>query len=209
VIALVAAVLFRFVLWARRQPLHRVLGGFALTAIMGWFLVLGAFAVEESFGFRIVSRFQTVNDVGADPSSRQHFELLLDAQREFVEHPLIGSALVETRARDYPHNVAVESFMATGIIGGLMFCAFLIWSVRSATRLSNDPATLWISLLLVQQLVAALTAGAIYFAGTMWCMSGACVAIAAARRRMASVSAGGDGDSSLSLDELIPGYLRA
>lgn len=83
---------------------------------------------------------------------------------------------------DYPHNVAIESFMATGIFGGTAFCLILVWSTIAAVRLSRRPAALWVSLLFLQQLIAALVSGALYLSLGMWMFAVAVVALDAAGR---------------------------
>jgi len=102
-----------------------------------------------------------------------------------MEHPALGNALEETRSRFYPHNVVIESFMATGIVGGIAFCAFLLGALGGATSVARMAENRWVALLFVQQLISALLAGALYLSGTMWCLAAALVAIAARQHRAA------------------------
>lgn len=182
ILAFALSILFVLAVWARRQPPHRVLLGVIGALVAAYILILGAYVIEDAFGFRIVTRFATILNITADQSGRVHFDQLASAVEQFIQHPIFGSALHETRSRDYPHNVVVESFMTTGVVGGFMFCAFLIWATVAAARLSRDRAAAWIALLVVQQIVAALTSGALYLSAGMWVLGAAAIAVDAGRR---------------------------
>ena len=186
-LAFALSLLLWLIAWAKGQPLHKLTFGLTVTVATAWLLTFSAFAVEQAFGFRIFSRLQTIQNITGDESGRAHFELLVDASREFLAHPLVGSALHEVRTRDYPHNVLIESFMATGVVGGLAFSAFLIWGAVGAFRLLRDPAVAWLPLLFVQYLVSGLTAGALYYSASMWGLGAATIAVAASHRKLVAL----------------------
>ena len=48
------------------------------------------------------------------------------AVNQFFESPVFGSFLEEKIFKEYPHNLLLESFMATGILGGLLFVIYYL-----------------------------------------------------------------------------------
>jgi hypothetical protein len=200
VVAFGAAVLFLLASGLRGISPRTLAIRLAAVVFCAWALVQGASLIEGTFGFRIVSRFQSDNQISR-LSSQEHLNLATDAQREFMEHPLFGNALEETNSQEYPHNIALESFMATGVLGGFMFSAFLLWALVAGFSLARAPAHRWIALLLVQQVVAGLTAGALSYSSATWCLSVAAIAIAETKRRAdqaADYASASPGDTPLS-----------
>lgn len=183
--ALGVCLLLQAWVWSRRRPATELMIGLLVMACVSAALIIGAFQVEDRFGFRIVSRFTSGSSFSAG-SSEGHITYLADARDEFVQHPIFGSALDEIRSHDYPHNVLVESFMATGVVGGFMFGAFLLWSLLRGISLAIGTNTRWLAFLLVQQVVVGLTAGALYLSGSMWSMSAAGIATFAFLRSTSS-----------------------
>jgi O-antigen ligase len=151
--------------------------------LLGGVLVRGAYLVQERLGFRAVDRIVALRDLRADASTEVHVEGARGAWEEFLDHPAFGSGLDESRTGEYPHNVVIESFMATGVLGGAAFSIILLCSSVAAAKLMTTNATRWISLLYVQYLVSALVSGALYLSGTMWCFIAAVIGLAAARQR--------------------------
>ena len=163
--------------WIRRGAWGRSLGylagTIALAALLGW----TAFKVQERFGLRAVDRIVALHDIRGDASSETHLEALRSAWHEFTSNPVFGSALEEPLTSEYPHNVVVESFMATGFAGGLAFCTILVWATVAGFRLLQNAKTQWIALFFFQYAVAALVSGALYLSGTLWCFATAVIAL--------------------------------
>lgn len=89
----------------------------------------------------------------------------------FTESPLLGSSLVLPDGGEYPHNLVLESFMCTGIFGGLAFLALIIFGVkRSIVSIINKEDGVWISLLYLEALIGSLFSGSIWGNGTFWCL---------------------------------------
>ncbi len=76
---------------------------------------------------------------------------------------------VELPKFGYPHNIIVESFLSTGVIGGCLFTLIcLVVLIRSLDlSLSRDPWG-WVGVLYVQAFIMSLTSGAIYAASAFW-----------------------------------------
>lgn len=162
-----------------RRVSHARLVATIVAGVVGIAVLIGvATTVEERFGFALISRFQSLQDVRAEESGRAHAELLTHAWSQFAAHPISGSALEEITLHYYPHNVILESLMATGIFGGTLFCLLLGSTVFYATRLIFRSDLGWIGYLCYQQVIWAVFAGVLYQSGGMWAMIAATAAIA-------------------------------
>lgn len=101
-------------------------------------------------------------------------DLLYAAWEIFRNTPLFGGALEITYLAAYPHNVIVEGFMTTGIIGGMAFIGLLLFGVFQAARLVSCWSSYsWIGLLYIQYMTGAQISGSLYTSSTMWAMMGA------------------------------------
>lgn len=76
---------------------------------------------------------------------------------------------VEVPGKGYPHNIIVESFLSTGIIGGCLFSLICLVALIRAVNLvmSHDPWS-WVALLFVQAFVMALLSGSLYGSSSFW-----------------------------------------
>ncbi len=91
--------------------------------------------------------------------------------KEFVEHPILGSSMVERESLTYPHNFLIESFMATGLVGGTAFSLLLLIGLwRSLTLLYRHPEDCWISLLFLHSMIAGMFSGGLFCAPWFWGM---------------------------------------
>lgn len=144
-----------------------------------FFFLLYKFAniIEAKIGFNSIARFQHfINSNEGVPSVRM--ELYKDAWSQFIQNPVFGSALEELNSRFYPHNLIIESFMSTGLVGGIAFCTILIlgmWSAVTVMRLR--PSYGWLSLLFFQYAIGAQFSGSLYESGTMWALLGAVIGL--------------------------------
>lgn len=90
------------------------------------------------------------------------------AWQSFLDSPLYGSA-VDLVGMGYPHNFLLESFMATGLIGGLLFTGLFMYGMLRTFRLvmSTHPAA-WVGLLYIQYAIAGVLSGTIYDNFQFW-----------------------------------------
>jgi hypothetical protein len=84
----------------------------------------------------------------------------------FLYNPFTGSQALLYRYNDiptYPHQLIIEAFMSTGIIGGVIIIS-LIYIVIKYTifNLHNFVSNYWIELIIIAYLTRALTAGSIF-----------------------------------------------
>jgi hypothetical protein len=126
-------------------------------------LALAGARFLESQGFSIITRTQGAFD---DPI---RFNLIGGAIDQYLNAPWFGSSLDERVSLTYPHNSIIESFMATGIVGGLCFCLVFAAGVFQSLRLVilRDEVA-WVGLIALQYAIGSLFSGSLYTANTMW-----------------------------------------
>lgn len=84
----------------------------------------------------------------------------------FYTHPFTGSQILLYRQDGmptYPHQLIIEAFMSTGIIGGLSIIGILYLGIKNTIyNLHHFFSNYWIELILITYLTRALTAGSIF-----------------------------------------------
>ena len=129
--------------------------------------------IENEYMFSPLTRLEKIADPSAIHSSHRLF-LISNAWEQFLDAPLIGSGLEVKTSMIYPHNVVVESFMATGVIGGISFVFIIIGGlIISWKLLKKEIRHVWIPLLYIQYIVGAQFSGSLWSASLMWIMLGA------------------------------------
>lgn len=197
--------------------LHVLLGqvrrGLSIAGLLGRVGLIGAavvlFAaavvfVESTTNAQITTRFY--GGFG-DASSQERMLLFRGAWQQFSEQPWFGHSYVELGLMTYPHNLVLETMMATGVLGLVLLLLVLIGASFAAVRvLLADARTAWPALLLLQYVIALMFSGSILLDGRFWGMLFAVLAIdvglrasrtrsarqeAAAPRSLASAGSGG------------------
>lgn len=116
----------------------------------------------------VLTRFGTIGST-EDLSYLSRYISFNGAINQFLGSPFFGDGIEERITQFYPHNVILEAFMATGIIGGIPFLMLVLGAVHAAWRLVRMGAsTAWVGLLAVQYIVGGLFSGAIYQSAVMW-----------------------------------------
>ncbi len=109
-------------------------------------------------------------DTTSDSVNTRH-NMIRDAWREYMEHPWLGSSVVERNALIYPHNAMVEAFMATGTFGGSAFAILILTAIyRAMSFIRRRPAMAWIPACFFQQLIGAMFSGGLYGNVPLWGM---------------------------------------
>jgi O-antigen ligase len=112
----------------------------------------------------------TAYNIANDSVNSRH-NMIRDSWREYLDHPWLGSSVVERNALIYPHNAIVEAFMATGTFGGTAFALLVLAAIYRAIRLIRRyPAMAWIPLCFFQQLIGAMFSGGLYSNVPLWGM---------------------------------------
>lgn len=116
------------------------------------------------------ARFSTIS-LSGDAASIARFTAFKGSWAQFLGSPIFGDGIEERVTQFYPHNVILEAFMSTGLLGGVPFLLVLITAIRSAWGLFRLNSQLsWVGLVALQQLVGAQFSGSIWGTGSLWVM---------------------------------------
>jgi len=131
-------------------------------------------------GSNLVSRFDQLTQDGMSVSDLR-IRLWIDAWSQFLASPLLGSGLEEKLTLYYPHNILIESYMATGVVGGTAFLLFLIGALHLSFKILFNKALCdmagWIPLLFIHYSIYGMLSGAIYTNVGFWAFGIAQIAI--------------------------------
>ena len=123
---------------------------------------------------------------GRDAGVDMRLELLSEAWRLFFQYPISGSGLEVPGYGSYPHNVVVESYMATGLVGGLAFTILVMGCLILALRIMYySRIYTWIGMLFIQYMTSALVSGALVYSTAMWSLIGAVLGLSYISRNAA------------------------
>ncbi len=93
--------------------------------------------------------------------------LMMEAIDAIRQHPFVGNGIEPLWT--YPHNLLVESFLVTGVFGGMGFVVVLLFALRQIPVIANsNPQYFWIALLLTQYAIAAMLTGSLYMSNVFW-----------------------------------------
>jgi len=138
--------------------------GFVLTATAAYLSRNGA-DIGRSLGS--ISAYSAANN---SVWARQN--LYRDAWHDYLQHPWLGSSIVEKNSLFYPHNAIIEAFMATGTFGGTAFVLLILIAISRAIRLAlRDPAMAWVPICFFQHLIGVMFSGGIWGNTVMWGMT--------------------------------------
>lgn len=90
----------------------------------------------------------------------------------FVHQPIIGGPIELPSDGSYPHNIILEAFMVTGIIGGPLFLLFFLTMARLAFIVFRFSSFGWIAIFHYQVAISALFSGALYSSERYWISAG-------------------------------------
>lgn len=114
------------------------------------------------------------------------------AWRLFLESPLVGDRVMDDYLFIYPHNIILESMMATGLVGTGLLAIHLFMSVRAMMQILGNPnSTLidrFVSVVFLKSLVEAQLSGAIWGVSAFWVSSACVIALRYAKRSHARAS---------------------
>lgn len=127
------------------------------------------FFVQDKLGLGVISRFSSILEKTDGPVDLRSI-LIRDAWSQFLDNPIFGSALVELNSVYYPHNLIIESFMATGIFGGIVFSLLMIFTffIAFKTILLNYEIG-WVPLIFLQYWVGVQASGSLSESDILWC----------------------------------------
>lgn len=117
---------------------------------------------------RVIDRLQGLV-TGEDLSSQIRMYSYSGAWGVFLDHPLFGGSMEDPNTMFYPHNVFLETLMATGIVGFTLFLGLSLSGVYFAYKLASTGSQFaWAGALYVLFLVQAQFSGSLYQSHGMW-----------------------------------------
>lgn len=133
-----------------------------LPLIAGGLLVFGEGSVDSEIllGSRVTSSVQS-------DSPEIRVLMAAGAVEQFLESPLVGSAIIERQFEDYPHNPFLEAAMAVGVAGLLLLVIINFRALKRILR-SLRRGNLLVPLLAVQALVGAQVSGSLSASASLW-----------------------------------------
>jgi hypothetical protein len=97
--------------------------------------------------------------------------MIREAWHEYLNHPWLGSSIVERDALSYPHNAIIEAFMAIGTFGGAVFTILTLLAMFRAIRLiKRDVVMAWVPICFFQYLIGAMFSGGLFCNPLLWGM---------------------------------------
>jgi len=127
-----------------------------------------SFAIDS--GSKFLDRFSSLLS-GDEFNSNfvQRPELFSKAIELIAEYPIFGYGL-EVPNIGYPHNLILEAFLATGILGGFLFLLIYIYAGIKAISMimAKNNVWGWLGLLYIQYAIGAMFSGNLYGSSTFW-----------------------------------------
>jgi O-antigen ligase len=147
----------------------KALKGLILLSVITTFLLMLKNVDLENLS--IVTRILGIID-GEDLSLRLRQTAFLGAWEQFLQNPFLGDFLEEKSTGFYPHNIILESFMATGIMGGLLMIAIITASlIKSLRMIRAGSYNGWLGLMFIQYLIDSQFSGSLYGSPQFWGLS--------------------------------------
>jgi O-antigen ligase len=137
-----------------------------------------ALKYATELGSNVLQRVElTSSELKEGQTGLGRVRLWIDAFDQFVQSPLTGSGLEEENSGFYPHNMILESFMATGVLGGCCFTLASLAGIWKAYKLlAKISPHAWLSVLYLQFFIEGQVSGALYLSGFYWYLLAAVLA---------------------------------
>ena len=143
-----------------------------LVSVIALFLYFfGDLLTADSFA--LFNRLSGITE-SSDPSDASRFIQIRSAWDQFLSSPIIGDRFVERSTNFYPHNILLESLMATGIVGTTFFVIFILLSLFSSfslTKFVGSNSLLKLSMINLFFLLSCLTSGCLWNSLELWVFS--------------------------------------
>lgn len=186
--ALIAAG-FCFLIYIVAKTRRNYFGMVLLYFFLAVLVMGGAYLASEASGSLLFDRlFELPQDLAEGSTSVTRLYLYEVAVKAFLAAPLTGSGLYLPDGT-YPHNFIIESFLATGIIGGLSFSIVFFYSCIVAFKLIRDaPGYRWLGLMFFHYAVYVNFSTSIILNPQFWFFTAAVIGVSghALRRKVHS-----------------------
>lgn len=148
--------------------LHNVLKVTVMGLLVAVVMAMLLTSVSQFEQLSVVNRVMAAAS-GEDMAVSARHESFAGAWNQFLSNPLVGDFLEERDSGFYPHNLPLEAFMSTGLIGGAAFLAISWVAFSHAYRaIRNKAPYAWAGMIFIQYLVGAQFSGSLYGSSTFW-----------------------------------------
>ncbi len=176
IVCAAATMMFFFAAQARRFDLR----GLSFLLFGGTFGVIALVILAQFTGSAVIERLWGIGyAVATNSEGAARVNLYEMAAEEIAGSPLVGSSLTlrdDDGTDMYPHNLFIESMLATGLAGTIPLIYVLFYAFKSAwTILLNSTELGWVALMFVLYFMYQMFGGAIYSSGQFWVATAAVV----------------------------------
>jgi hypothetical protein len=150
-------------------------GGIDIKKFLVMLVIPLVFALASSLalgeGSSYLDRFlNSEEEIGGAGAGIQRPQLYPIALGHIWNNLILGTS-IEVPGIGYPHNLILESFLATGVIGGFLFTFIYFKMMHQAIRLvRTGNAWNWLGILFVQYGISAMLSGSLYASSFFWCL---------------------------------------
>lgn len=174
---LLAVVILAFVTRRRRRLGIGVLAWRVALIGVGVAGVAAAVLYLENAG--VIDILARLTDTFQDVASQERAQMIRGAWTQFTDNPLLGSAFVELRFMENPHNILLESMMALGVVGlGLLLVSMAASLAAAGDVIRTVPRHAWVGLIYLQYVVNGMLSGSLFTDGSFWFFALASLALA-------------------------------
>lgn len=107
----------------------------------------------------------------SDASTVQRIDILYSTLKETIKNPAFGSSFMvymDNKMYAYPHNLILESFLTTGIVGGVIFLVLNFYAIRNISFLIKSKNFIWLVFLFIQYFIQTFLSLSLYSSSMFW-----------------------------------------
>lgn len=168
-VALISCILFYIIVIKRSYFIYLIFGLFILSFIF----INEITIILEYFGTGFIDRFtMTLSEYNSEDVTSGRTNIYKISIDEFVNNPFFGNSfLIESApfTGEYPHNVIIDSLIALGFFGGVLFITSVIITFRNSIRIIKlNQKYLFISLLFIQYFIYSMFSRSLTNLPVLW-----------------------------------------
>src|SRR5690606_37022703 len=107
-----------------------------------------------------------------DASTDERIYLLKLSIERFLNNIWLGDSFLISTDRvysSYPHNLFLEAFLTTGLLGGTIFIYIMFKTLRYSFYMITKNQNLWINFIFIQYFIQSFFSASIYTSSFLWC----------------------------------------
>ncbi len=128
-------------------------------------LVMGYFGLLDIFSL-VLERFSGIGE--KDESTAERLMLYSNAWKQFQQSPFLGDFLEERVLKIYPHNMVLESLMALGVAGGIMFVTYFVVSGYKIVKVLLRTQIAIVPLIVFYGFISSMISGSLSMGPELW-----------------------------------------